>query len=156
MPLSTSNRHRTNHAPLGVGTRPERTPNSSEQRGVGDVGRVGLMGLEARREFGGLIEDLIHGSGHGHQVDAWGLQVTLWSSETYGRCSAPSLDAPPQRGCPDGLALADDNLPEGSDGWRNVPELQRQESEPLVHKHYGDSFEATALPRKMACASLSP
>ena len=51
---------------------------------------------------------------------------------------------------------ADDNLPEGSDGWRYVPELQRQESEPMAHKHYGDSFEATTLPRKMACASLSP
>ena len=40
---------------------------------------------------------------------------------------------------------ADDNLTHGSDGWQYVPELQRRESEPLVHKHYGDSFEDTNL-----------
>ena len=40
---------------------------------------------------------------------------------------------------------SDDNLPQDSDGWRYVPELQRQESEPLVHKRYGDSFEDTTL-----------
>ena len=34
---------------------------------------------------------------------------------------------------------SDDNLPEGSDGWQYVPELQRQESEPLVHKKFGDA-----------------
>jgi nicotinamidase-related amidase len=40
---------------------------------------------------------------------------------------------------------SDDNLPDGSDGWQYVPELQRQESEPLVHKKYGDAFEDTIL-----------
>jgi nicotinamidase-related amidase len=40
---------------------------------------------------------------------------------------------------------ADDGLPRDSDGWQYVPELQRQESEPLVHKSYGDSFEDTTL-----------
>lgn len=40
---------------------------------------------------------------------------------------------------------ADDELVEESDGWRYVPELQRQEPEPLVHKRYGDSFEDTTL-----------
>jgi nicotinamidase-related amidase len=43
-----------------------------------------------------------------------------------------------------------DNLLEGSDGWRYVPELQRAESEPLVHKRYGDSFEATTLESELA------
>jgi nicotinamidase-related amidase len=38
-----------------------------------------------------------------------------------------------------------DNLVEGSDGWQYVPELQREESEPVVHKRYGDSFEDTIL-----------
>ena len=33
----------------------------------------------------------------------------------------------------------------GSDGWRIVPELVPDESEPLVEKTYGDSFEDTAL-----------
>ena len=40
---------------------------------------------------------------------------------------------------------ADDNMPEGSDGWQYVPELQRQGSEPLVGKRYGDAFEDTNL-----------
>ena len=40
---------------------------------------------------------------------------------------------------------ADDGLPEGSDGWQYVDELQRAEAEPLVHKHFGDSFEGTDL-----------
>ena len=45
---------------------------------------------------------------------------------------------------------ADENLVEGSDGWQYVPELSRQESEPLIHKHYGDSFEATTLEAELA------
>jgi nicotinamidase-related amidase len=40
---------------------------------------------------------------------------------------------------------SDDDLPQGSDGWAYVPELTREESEPLIHKHYGDSFEDTEL-----------
>lgn len=36
-------------------------------------------------------------------------------------------------------------MPEGSDGWQYVPELKLDESEPLVHKRYGDSFEGTDL-----------
>jgi nicotinamidase-related amidase len=38
-----------------------------------------------------------------------------------------------------------DDLPEGSDKWQYVPELIRADSEPLIHKRYGDSFEATEL-----------
>src|SRR6476619_3498336 len=37
------------------------------------------------------------------------------------------------------------NLVRDSDGWQYVPELKRDESEPLVHKQYGDSFEETDL-----------
>jgi nicotinamidase-related amidase len=40
---------------------------------------------------------------------------------------------------------SDDNLVPGTPGWEYVPELQRHESEPLVQKSYGDSFEATDL-----------
>ena len=40
---------------------------------------------------------------------------------------------------------ADDELVPGTDGWAYVPELDPQPSEPLVHKNYGDSFEATGL-----------
>jgi nicotinamidase-related amidase len=40
---------------------------------------------------------------------------------------------------------SDDDLPEGSDAWQYVDELQRADGEPLVHKHYGDSFEDTDL-----------
>ncbi len=45
---------------------------------------------------------------------------------------------------------ADDNLTPGSDGWQYVPELQRRDSEPLVHKKYGDSFEDTTLESELA------
>lgn len=40
---------------------------------------------------------------------------------------------------------ADEDMPEGSDGWQCVPELRRQGSEPLVGKQYGDAFEDTNL-----------
>jgi nicotinamidase-related amidase len=33
----------------------------------------------------------------------------------------------------------------GSDEWQIVPELTPGDAEPLVEKHYGDSFEATSL-----------
>ena len=45
---------------------------------------------------------------------------------------------------------SDDDLPSDTDGWQYVPELQRQESEPLVHKKYGDSFEDTTLESELA------
>ena len=45
---------------------------------------------------------------------------------------------------------SDDHIPENSDGWRYVPELQRDESEALVHKRYGDSFEDTTLEAELA------
>src|SRR5687768_15629626 len=43
-----------------------------------------------------------------------------------------------------------DNLPEGSDGWRYVPELVMADGEPVVHKRYGDSFEDTTLEAELA------
>jgi len=49
---------------------------------------------------------------------------------------------------------SDDGLPQGSDGWQYVPELQRQESEPLVHKTFGDSFEGTDLEDVLANAGV--
>jgi nicotinamidase-related amidase len=45
---------------------------------------------------------------------------------------------------------SDDNLPQGSEEWQYVPELVRRESEPLVHKNYGDSFEDTNLETVLA------
>ncbi len=45
---------------------------------------------------------------------------------------------------------ADENLITGSEGWQYVPELQRLESEPLVNKEHGDSFEATSLESELA------
>jgi nicotinamidase-related amidase len=40
---------------------------------------------------------------------------------------------------------SDDDLAEGTDGWRYVPELGRRDAEPLVHKKFGDAFEDTNL-----------
>jgi len=39
----------------------------------------------------------------------------------------------------------DDHIVRGSEGWRIVPELAPDDSEPLVEKSYGDAFEATNL-----------
>jgi nicotinamidase-related amidase len=43
-----------------------------------------------------------------------------------------------------------DELPTGSERWQYVPELARRESEPLVQKAYGDSFEETDLEAVLA------
>jgi nicotinamidase-related amidase len=40
---------------------------------------------------------------------------------------------------------SDEGLARGSDEWQIVPELAPGDGEPLVEKHYGDSFEATTL-----------
>jgi nicotinamidase-related amidase len=40
---------------------------------------------------------------------------------------------------------SDQQIARGSDDWRIVPELTRDDSEPLVEKSYGDSFEDTTL-----------
>ena len=45
---------------------------------------------------------------------------------------------------------SDDGLPQGSDGWQYIPELTREEPEPLIHKQYGDAFEATDLEAVLA------
>jgi nicotinamidase-related amidase len=36
-------------------------------------------------------------------------------------------------------------MPQGSEDWQFVPELLRDETEPLVHKTYADAFEETDL-----------
>ncbi|WP_214321842.1 cysteine hydrolase family protein [Nonomuraea sediminis] len=45
---------------------------------------------------------------------------------------------------------SDEHLPLGSDTWQYVPELVRDDSEPLVHKTYLDSFEDTDLEARLA------
>jgi nicotinamidase-related amidase len=45
---------------------------------------------------------------------------------------------------------SDDEMPRGSQAWDLVPELVPVDSEPLVHKRYGDSFEATDLESLLA------
>jgi nicotinamidase-related amidase len=45
---------------------------------------------------------------------------------------------------------SDEHLARESDGWQIVPELARDGAEPLVEKHYGDSFEATTLETVLA------
>jgi nicotinamidase-related amidase len=48
----------------------------------------------------------------------------------------------------------DDNLPRGSEVWQYVPELKRHDDEPLVHKQYGDAFEATDLESVLATRGI--
>ena len=45
---------------------------------------------------------------------------------------------------------SDEGLVRGSDGWRIVPELAPADAEPLVEKHYGDSFEDTTLEKVLS------
>ena len=45
---------------------------------------------------------------------------------------------------------SDQGMPRGSDGWRYVPELAQDTSEPVVHKQYGDAFEDTDLEAVLA------
>jgi nicotinamidase-related amidase len=49
---------------------------------------------------------------------------------------------------------ADEGMPEGTDGWQYVDELQRDDAEPLVHKHYGDAFEETDLEALLAARDV--
>ena len=41
-------------------------------------------------------------------------------------------------------------MPAQSDGWQFVPELKLADGEPVVHKTYADSFEATDLEEVLA------
>ncbi|SCF03209.1 isochorismatase family protein [Micromonospora mirobrigensis] len=45
---------------------------------------------------------------------------------------------------------SDAGLEHGSDAWRIVPELVPADGEPIVAKHYGDSFEDTTLEAVLA------
>lgn len=45
---------------------------------------------------------------------------------------------------------SDDELARGSEGWQLVAELVPGDSEPLVEKNFGDSFEATELEEVLA------
>jgi nicotinamidase-related amidase len=49
---------------------------------------------------------------------------------------------------------ADDDLVPDTEEWQYVRELVRDESEPLVHKNYGDSFEGTNLEVILADAGV--
>lgn len=49
---------------------------------------------------------------------------------------------------------SDDELAQDTEGWQYVPELARRESEPVVHKSYGDSFEATTLEAELAALGV--
>ncbi|ROR93045.1 isochorismatase family protein [Nocardioides aurantiacus] len=52
------------------------------------------------------------------------------------------------------VAHADEGMPRDSDAWQYVPELQRADAEPLVHKGYGDSFEDTDLEDVLAARGV--
>ena len=45
---------------------------------------------------------------------------------------------------------SDEHLVEGSEDWQYADELTRDESEPMVHKHFGDAFEETDLENVLA------
>lgn len=49
---------------------------------------------------------------------------------------------------------SDDSIEHGSEGSRYVPELVRPDSEPLIQKNYGDSFETTELENVLAARGV--
>jgi nicotinamidase-related amidase len=49
---------------------------------------------------------------------------------------------------------SDEGLEKGSEAWEYVPELTRDDAEPLVHKVHGDSFEGTDLEEVLAKAGI--
>ena len=49
---------------------------------------------------------------------------------------------------------SDEDLVAGSEEWKYVDELSRLDSEPLVHKLYGDAFEGTELEAVLAGAGV--
>lgn len=49
---------------------------------------------------------------------------------------------------------SDEQLEKGSGPWVYVPELARRESEPLMHKTFGDAFEDTDLEEVLATAGV--
>jgi nicotinamidase-related amidase len=50
------------------------------------------------------------------------------------------------------LQHSDEQLTEGSADWEYVPELRRDEAEPVIPKHYADAFEETTLEDVLAAA----
>lgn len=50
---------------------------------------------------------------------------------------------------------SDDNIEYGSEAWQYVPELIRDDEEPLVPKHYPDAFEETTLETVLADAGVA-
>jgi nicotinamidase-related amidase len=50
---------------------------------------------------------------------------------------------------------SDDQLARGSDNWQLVPELTRDDAEPLVEKHYGDAFDDSTLETVLADLGVS-
>ncbi len=64
VPLRTGNRDRICNSAFGLGPRLERLSNRAQCGGVADVGRFGVMRLEAGGELVGLVEDLFHGARH--------------------------------------------------------------------------------------------
>ncbi|SFE00246.1 Nicotinamidase-related amidase [Actinopolyspora alba] len=49
---------------------------------------------------------------------------------------------------------SDEELAFGSPEWEYVPQLSRNDDEPLVHKRYGDSFEETELEPVLAARGV--
>lgn len=49
---------------------------------------------------------------------------------------------------------SDEDMPKNTPNWEYVPELSIGESEPVIHKSYGDSFEGTDLEAVLATAGV--
>src|ERR1700722_9335267 len=91
--------------------------------------------LENRPNTALLVVDVQHGVvGGGHRRDAVVANIADLV-EKARREHVPVI----------WVQHSDEELERGSGDWQIVPELNPDDSEPLVEKHYGDSFEDTTL-----------
>jgi nicotinamidase-related amidase len=68
---------------------------------------------------------------------------------------ATLVDSARERGVPIvWVQHSGEELVEGSDAWQYVPELTRQDPEPLVHKSFADAFEDTELEDVLSAAAI--
>jgi nicotinamidase-related amidase len=68
---------------------------------------------------------------------------------------ATLVDSARERGVPIvWVQHSGEELVEGSDAWQYVPELTRQDPEPLVHKSFADAFEDTELEDVLSAAAV--
>ena len=67
------------HVTLGFGSLRDRCAEQGYCTGVEFVVGVGFVGLEARREFVGVLQDLVNSARHGHHLRNFSRALIAWT-----------------------------------------------------------------------------